>query len=51
MDIKVNFADGDYLFTRFNGSFDEAEKYYIGRIFNIGSVSDNLQPCVSIEKI
>lgn len=51
MEIKVNFAGGDYFLTRFNGTFEDAERYYIGRIFNIGCVSDNLQQCVSIELV
>ena len=47
--VKVNFADGDEIITRINATFAEAEAYYVGKIFNTGSVRDNLQKCISIE--
>jgi len=51
MTIKVNYANGDSITTRFNGTIEEATAYYVGEVFNIGVVSDNLQECNSIEVI
>ena len=48
-EIKVTFENGDYLYTRINGTKEEIERYYIGNYFNIGTVSDNIQKCVSVE--
>ena len=47
--LKINYADGDEVITRFNGTVEEAERYYNGKVFNIGSVVDNLQKCNLIE--
>jgi hypothetical protein len=49
MTVKVNYANGDYEYTRINATPAEVQAYYIGKTFNIGSVSDNLQKCTSIE--
>ncbi|WP_024294996.1 hypothetical protein [Lacrimispora indolis] len=49
MTIKVNYANGDNTTTRFNGTVQEATAYYVGKVFNIGIVSDNLQKCNSVE--
>ncbi|ASN67512.1 hypothetical protein 10S2_4 [uncultured Caudovirales phage] len=51
MTIKVNYANGDNTTTRFNGTVQEATAYYVGKVFNIGIVSDNLQKCNSIEVV
>lgn len=47
--IKINYENGDYTHTRINTSVEEAQAYYVGKIFNIGVASDNLQKCTSIE--
>ena len=47
--VKVNFADGDYFCTNINATEEEAKNYYVGKVFNIGSVNDNLQECINIE--
>ena len=49
MTIKVNYENGDSTTTRFNGTIQEATAYYVGKVFNIGVASDNLQECNSIE--
>lgn len=49
--IEVKYQDGDTSVTRFNGTFEEAKAYYVGRVFNIGTVSDNLQRCTGIRLI
>lgn len=51
MTVKVNYENGDSIATRFNGTIEEATTYYVGKNFNIGVVSDNLQKCNSIEVI
>lgn len=49
--LEVRYADGDTCITRFNGTYAEARDYYIGRVFNIGSVGDNLQECIGLRLI
>jgi hypothetical protein len=49
MTVKVIYANGDYEYTRINATPAEVQAYYIGKAFNIGSVSDNLQKCTSVE--
>jgi hypothetical protein len=46
--VTCHYADGDTTTTRFNGTPGDARAYFVGQTFNIGSVSDNLQKCVSI---
>jgi hypothetical protein len=46
--VICNYADGDTITTRFNGTPDEARAYFVGQTFNIGSVDDNMQRCISI---
>jgi hypothetical protein len=36
LNLKVTFADGNHLNTRFNGTMDEAKAYYVGQSFNFG---------------
>lgn len=36
MNIKVIFADGNSLTTKFNGTFKQAQDYYIGNRFTFG---------------
>jgi hypothetical protein len=48
MKIKCFYANGDTILTRFIGSRKQAREYFIGRVFNIGVVEDNLQTCVNI---
>lgn len=47
--IKVIFEDGDYFFTTINGSEEEIKKYYIGKILNIGTLTDNMKICIDVE--
>jgi hypothetical protein len=46
--VICNYADGDIITTQFNGTPDDARAYFVGQTFNIGSVDDNMQKCVSI---
>ena len=36
--FKVYFSDGDSLVTGFNGSFEDAFEYYVGKWFNLGGI-------------
>jgi ribosomal protein L21E len=47
--IKCYFENGDAIISKINGTIQDAEKYYVGKVFNIGSVADNLQKCIKIE--
>ena len=47
--LCVTFADGDTITTRFNGTEAEAGAYYApGKLFNIGTVYDNMQPVTEL---
>lgn len=48
---KIGFENGDSFITGFNGSLTEANDYYMGKTFNLGTVSDNLQRCISVEAV
>ena len=47
--VKVIFANDDYFETWINLPKDDAIIYYLGNVWNIGSVEDNLQKCVKVE--
>ena len=47
--VRVIMENGDYFCTAINGTKDEVRNYYIGKIFNVGFVHDNLQKCVAVE--
>ena len=47
--VKCFYENGDVVLTNFNGTIQEAKKYYVENVFNIGSVADNLQKCIKIE--
>lgn len=46
---RITFENGDYFMTGFNGDLAAAKSYYLGRIFNLGTVRDNLQRCNCVE--
>ena len=50
-EYKVIFENGDYLYTRMNATLQETKAYYLGKLFNLGSVGDNMQKCVSVESV
>ncbi len=47
--VKCHYENGDSITTDINATFKQAEAYYVGKVFNIGSVEDNLQKCTHIE--
>lgn len=46
--ICILLEDGDYFYTKFNGTCEEAEEYYVGKSFNMGIVDDDMQKCIGI---
>lgn len=48
-EVKIILENGEYFYAKVNGTKKEIEKYYIGSIFNVGSVKDDMQKCVSVE--
>lgn len=48
--VKCTYSSGDIITTRFNGTFQEAESYFLNQIFNIGTVYDNMQKCIRVEE-
>jgi hypothetical protein len=49
--VKCFYEDGDTAITKINCSFEEAKSYFVGKVFNTGSVSDNMVKCVGIDDI
>ena len=47
--FKVTFDNGDELITRMNGTEAEIKDYYIGKVFNVGTVSDCMVKAVKVE--
>lgn len=47
--VLVNFKNGNQIRTAINGTDLEIHRYYaVGKVFNIGSVNDDLQPVANI---
>lgn len=46
--VTCTYANGDTVTTRFNGTPEQAQAYFVGQTFNVGTVEDNMQRCVSI---
>lgn len=49
--FKIGFENGDSFETGFNGTLDEARCYYLGHVFNLGAVDDDMQRCNSVEQL
>jgi hypothetical protein len=49
--VKCTYTNGDIIVTRFNGTFREAEAYFLDKAFNVGTVYDNIQKCLKVEQI
>jgi len=49
--IKVFFENGDSLTTKINGTEIEIKAYYVGKVFNVGCVEDDLQKAIGVEFI
>ena len=51
MIIKCTYANGDEVITRFNGTFEEAQIYYLNKLFNLGATNDNMKKCIDIKEV
>ena len=49
--VKCTYSNGDIIVTRFNGTLQEAEAYFLDKTFNVGTVYDNMQKCIKVEQI
>lgn len=49
--IKATFDDGNSIVTRINCTIEEASAYYLGRMFNLGTVNDDMRCCVAVEEV
>lgn len=47
--VKVIFEDGNSYVTSINGTVDEITNFYVGNIFNLGTIGDDLVEAVGIE--
>lgn len=47
--VKVIYDNGDFTTTGFNGTFDEARRYFLGSTFNLGTERDDMHRCVKVE--
>lgn len=47
--VKVTYDNGDYTVTGFNGTLDEAVKYFLGSTFNLGTERDDMRRCEKVE--
>lgn len=48
-EIKVILENGDYFCTKVSGTKEDIEKYYVGNVFNVGIVDDDMQKCIIVE--
>jgi len=49
--VKCTYSNGDTITTSINGTLESAKDYFLGNIFNIGTLEDNIQQCVKVELI
>lgn len=48
-EIKVILENGESFYTKVSGTKADIEKYYVGSVFNVGVVNDDMQKCVRVE--
>ena len=48
-EIKVILENGESFFSKVSGTKEDIEKYYVGSVFNVGVVNDDMQKCVRVE--
>ena len=48
--VKCTYTNGDSIITRFNGTLQEAEAYFLNQVFNVGTVYDDMQKCIKVEE-
>jgi hypothetical protein len=55
IDVKCTYEDGNEIITGFNGTLEEAKKYFLGQYFNFGDTDehpkDKMVKCVKVEEV
>lgn len=49
--VQITYDNGDTNMTQFNGTPEEAEKYFLGNWFNLGVDTDDMHRCVKVELV
>lgn len=53
--VQVLFENGNEIVTDFNGNFDDASNYYVGKRFQFGDTDqhpeDYLVKCIAIKEL
>jgi hypothetical protein len=49
--VKCTYEDGDTVTTGFSGTLEEARAYYVGQVFNLGTVDDHMVRCTAVELV
>lgn len=49
LEIRIVYEDGTTGATKINITEEEARRYYVGQVFNVGTVTDIMKKCVNIE--
>lgn len=48
-EIKVILENSDFFYTKVSGTKEDIEMHYVGNVFNVGIVDDDMQKCVRVE--
>ncbi len=49
---KITYSNNDTVVTEFNGTLEDAKRYYVGRVFNLGNGEHDLMARgVSVEVV
>ncbi len=51
IEVKVTFEDGESITTPINTDLEGAKKYYLGKMFNLGTEDDVMKKAVKVEQI
>lgn len=49
IEVRCTYDNGETIETRFNGTFDDAKDYFLGKYVNVGILLDDVQECISVE--
>lgn len=47
--IIITYSNGQSIETEINGTVEDIERYYLGKVFNLGADEDNMQIALSVE--
>lgn len=49
--VKCTYSNNDEIITDINTDLEGAKKYFLNKLFNLGSDSDNIQRCIKVEEL